>query len=42
MGFFMTIATAVLVYWIIQAFFTLIIDGIIVSLIYKEKEQKQE
>ena len=40
MAFFMTIATTVIVYWIIQAFVTNIINGAIVGSIYKEKEKQ--
>ena len=40
MGFFMTIATTVIVYWIIQALIINLIDGAIVGSIYKEKEKQ--
>jgi len=38
MPFYMTIATAVVVYWVIQALVLNIINGIIVAVIYKEKK----
>ena len=37
MPFYMTIATTVVVYWIIQALVLNLIDGAIVGVIYKEK-----
>ena len=41
MPFYMTIATTVVVYWIIQALVVSVIDGAIVGAIYKEKYTKQ-
>ncbi|MBU1625796.1 hypothetical protein KKB18_00325 [bacterium] len=37
MGFFMTIATTVLIYWIVQALVMNIINGAVIGAIYKEK-----
>lgn len=42
MPFFMTIATTVVIYWIIQALVVHVISGAIVGVIYKEKKKKKK